>query len=219
MKHPASGSRRPPERLHTELLEAQFGPISVKVLHHDTRLRKVHLVDARGVSRTFGLTFLSRPMPVPIRAIDGELRSGQFIGKAFVEHGYAIRKNMLDYFVLETAPWLRTAFHVKERYALTRFWECYVLNRRSAPLIYGTVCEVFSPAFRPPVLGHEDMAYMGAVTRELLKRGFSREEIWRRIGRRSGWIDVEARFLQARVAALPLVFELRRKVADILAPK
>ena len=215
MSHP----HRPVEQLHTELLEARYGPISVQVLYHEAGIRKVHLVDRKGVSRTFGLTFLSSPMPAPIRAMDEELRSGQFIGKAFVRHGYTIRKNMLDYFVLETAPWLRAAFKVKQPYALTRFWECYVRKGASKPLVYGTVCEVFSPDFRAPVLGHEDMAYMGAVSRELLRRGFSTEDIWTRIGLRAGWDDVEERFLQSRVAALPFVTGLRKKVIALLASK
>ena len=219
MKHSGPGARRPVEKLHTELLEAQYGPISVRVLHHDQRHRKVHLVDRRGISRTFGLTFLSRPMPEPIRPINEELRSGQFIGKAFVGHGYQIRKNMLDYFVLEAAPWLRSDFHVKQRYALARLWECYVLRPGSGPLVYGTVCEVFSPDFHPPVLGSEDMAHMGAVTRELLRRGFTKKDLWRRIGRRNGWSDVEDRFLEARVAALPMVFGLRKTLSRLMAAR
>ena len=39
------------DRLHTDVLEEKYGPISSKILIHNDKIRKAHLVDKKGISR------------------------------------------------------------------------------------------------------------------------------------------------------------------------
>ena len=47
------------ERLHTDILEEKYGPISTKLIRHDNKIREAHLVDFKGISRTYAITFIN----------------------------------------------------------------------------------------------------------------------------------------------------------------
>jgi hypothetical protein len=205
--------------LLSDALGERYGPVWAKVLRHDDREREALLVDSRGVTRTFSLTALSRPMPGPLGEVNRAIRSGQLIGEAFRNRGFAIRKNVLDVFVVEIPPWLRSSFKVKGRYAWSRIFEFHARKETSPPYLYGTLCEVFTPDFRSPLVKPGDLARVGAATRELLARGLSRENTWLQIGRFNGWSAVRDRFAEARIATLPRLFAFRRRVEEVLASR
>ena len=118
------------EKLHTDILEDKYGLISAKVLRHDNKIREAHLIDKKGISRTFALTFFSKEMPnKEIKKINEEIKNGEAIGKAFREHQYSIRKNVLDVYIIELPSWLKHAFKTSSNFAKARISEFYAKKR------------------------------------------------------------------------------------------
>jgi len=202
--------------LLSDALKERYGPIAARVLRHDASVREAHLVDADEVTRTYSVTFLSRPMPAALRPLNDKIRAGRLMGETFRDQGFAIRKNIFDVFVVESPPWLRKAFRTKERYAWARLFEFNVRKGAAAPLHYATLCEVFTPDFKPPLVTPTDVSWLNPSTPALVACGVSREEAWRHINRLGEGRDVSGRFVEARIATLPLAFGLRKKVAEIL---
>jgi len=205
--------------LVTDDLEEKYGPVSAKVLRHDSYQRESQILDSRGIARAYNLTFLARPMPKGIKEINEQIRDGQPIGKAFRQNGYAVRKNVLDVFVVQLPKKIRAAFHTEERFAKSRLSEFYAKDEASTPVIYGTVCEIYTPDFRSPIINPVDMSQISAASAELKKRGFSEEEIWQRIGQDNDWGDVQEKHLEARKSSLPVVFGLRKRIEKHLSEK
>ncbi|HLF93539.1 MAG TPA: hypothetical protein VJB14_08755 [Planctomycetota bacterium] len=204
------------DRLYVDILEARYGPVHAEIRRHDERLRESFLADAKRIPRTYALSFLANPMPREARTVDADIRRGELLGRAFLRHGLEVRKNVIDVTVLELPPWLRQAFRT-ERHAMARSAEFYAKREGAPPIIYAVVTEVYSPDIKRPLLAEIDIAQMSAATPELERAGFTREEIWDRIGRQNFWSDVRERHDAARVASLPSLFAHRKKIARHLA--
>ncbi len=205
------------DRLHTDILEEKYGPIHAEVLRHDDLVRESQLADAKGISRTYALTFFPKDRENDeIRTIDDEIRAGGLIGETFRKHSYAIRKNVVDVFVLELPAWLKTDFQTQEGYSKARMSEFYAKKRDSSPVIYGDVLEVYAPDFRSPIVNQFDNNQINPSTDELTKAGFSKDEIWMRLGNNNDWSDVHERYSKARVNSLKKVFDWRKKIDEYL---
>jgi hypothetical protein len=205
--------------LLSDALGERYGPISARVLKHDSREREAHLVDAKGVTRTFSVTFFSRPMPTPLKAVNAEIGAGRLIGETFRNHGFTIRKNVFDIFVVESPAWLRRSFRTTQRYAWARMFEFHARKGSAPPHLYATLCEIFTPDFKPPVVTPTDVSWLGPRFSALLGCGLSKEEAWRGISRLEDGRDVNGRFIEARIASLPQAFDFRRRVAELLGSR
>jgi hypothetical protein len=186
------------EKLHTDILEEKYGPVHSVVLKHDNKIREALLVDSVGVARTYALTFLAEPETNEVKVINKEIQNGKAIGKAFREHGYIVRKNVLDVFKIKIPTWLAVEFDTKEKYAKARLSEFYAKKENTSPIIYGTVTEVYTPDFRKAVVNATDKTQISAVTKELERVGFSKNEIWRRIGDENNYEDTQIKFMKAK---------------------
>ncbi len=205
------------DRLHTDVLAEKYGPISARVLNHDFAVREAHLVDAQGISRTFAITFFpEKKENIQIATIDQKISEGTPIGMAFREQDYSIRKNVIDVYTLELPDWLRAEFQTAESFAKARLSEFYAKRHGFAPVIYGTVVEIYTPDFRSPVINNVDVAQVNAATEVLEKAGFSKEQIWQRIGMGNDWSDAQTRVEKAKEASLHLVFSLKKRINCIL---
>lgn len=207
------------DRLHTDVLEEKYGAISVKLVRHTRRLREAHLVDRSGISRTYSLTFFPAKRERRIASVEKDIASGAPIGKAFRMHGYAIRKNVVEVFLLPLPGWLRKAFRTKEMRAKARISEFYAKKRGEEPVIYGDVLEVYSPDFRPQIINAVDLSQDNPLTRVLQKKGFSKEEVWRRIGNDNDWSDVEKKYFEAKRASRPLELKLKKTIERYISRK
>jgi hypothetical protein len=98
-------------------------------------------------------------------------------------------------------------------------FEFHARKGSAAPHLYATLCEVFTPDFKPPVVTPTDVSWLGPRYSALLACGLSKEEAWRGISRLEDGRDVNGRFIEARIATLPVAFELRKKVAERLASR
>lgn len=45
------------DKLHTDVLEDKYGPITARIIKHTSKIREAHLIDKKNISRTFAITF------------------------------------------------------------------------------------------------------------------------------------------------------------------
>lgn len=205
------------DRLHTDILEEKYGAISAKILIHNKKIRLAHLIDKTGISRTFAITFFLNDWTTNIKKINNEIKKGKPIGKAFREHEFAIRKNVLEVYKVKIPLWLRKEFRTKENYAKARLSEFYAKKRGSSPVIYGIVVEIYSPDFRKATINKTDRAQESALTSSLEKQGFSKEEIWRRIGRENDYEDQKNKFLKAKKDSDREEKRIKKEIREVLS--
>lgn len=222
------------DKLHTDVLTEKYGPIHAVVLRHDDikhskkgaeRIREAKLVDENGITRTYALTFLTYDKGnEEIAAIDDEIRRGGLIGQTFDDHQYVVKKNVIDVFILDIPEWLQKDFETTETKAKARFTEFYAKKGDLTPVVYGIVLEIYTPDFRDPSEGINEMdrLQINPLTGTLQSLGVPIDEIWARLDRaaeENEWDDLKDRYEQAEVMSKPVVESLHRKVRDYLSKK
>lgn len=191
------------KKLHTDVLEGSYGPIRAEVVRHDDEIREAHLVDKEGISRTYALTFLTFDRNnLELSNIDKKIQNGGEIGKTFRDHGYTIRKNVVAVYIVDQMPnFLKDRFKVDSKSAKARLSEFYACKEGGKPFIYGIVTEIYSPDFRPPEVNEVDVEQDNPTTHALEMVGFTKEEVWKRLGNGNMWEDVEDRYKKAQELA------------------
>ncbi len=222
------------EKLHTDILEEKYGPIHAVVLRHDNvremkkgaeRIREARLVDTEDILRTYALTFLSYDKEnEEIANIDDEIREGGLIGQTFRNHGYTVKKNVVDVFIIKIPAWMKDDFKADVDEAKARLTEFYAKKESETPVIYGTVLEIYSPDFKDPKDGINDVdiAQVNPLTGALQGVGVPTDEIWGRLdkaGEVDEWNDLKDRYEQAQKLSQPVVESLHNKIDKYLETK
>lgn len=217
------------EKLHTDILEQKYGPIHADVIRHDNvreaepgqdRIREARLVDENNVLRTYALTFLTYDRNNPeILKIDEGIRVGGLIGKTFREHGYVIKKNVIDVFLESIPEWMKKDFHSDSGEAKARLTEFYAKKGGQTPVVYGQVLEIYSPDFKDPKDGINeiDKAQINPTTDTLRAVGIPTDEIWERLdraGEADEWKDIEKKYELAKQLSKSVVEGLHKKIEE-----
>ncbi len=214
-------------KLHTDILEQKYGPIHAEVLRHDNvhemkkgaeRVREARLVDDKNILRTYALTFLTYDKRnIEIAGIDDEIRQGWLIGQTFRKHGYTIKKNVIDVFIMPIHTKMSDDFKVKTKKAKARLTEFYAKKSGTTPIIYGTVLEIYSPDFKNPDDGinEVDINQVNPLTGTLQGVGIPIDEIWGHLDRadeNNEWDSLNERYEQAHQLSQPVVQSLHKKI-------
>lgn len=167
------------KKLHTDVLEAKYGPIHSEVVRHDNFMRESFLSDEGNIARTYALTIFEYDRNnMEIRAIDERIKTGGLIGKAFKDFGYEVRKNVTGVFLIENPLWLKSKFADEGDESKARLSEFYAKQEIGEPVVYGTVLEVYSPDFRPADINDVDISQIHPTTAVLEKAGYTKAEIY-----------------------------------------
>lgn len=204
--------------LHTDELGKDYGKIAARVVTNSPPfVRKAHLVDKKGISRTFAITFLPERFPNPaIRAIHEKIKGRKLIGETFRENGYTIRKNVLAVFVVKIPKWLQREFHLPDQTAKVRVSEFYAKRPGAKPVIYAEVAEIYSPDFKAPRINKFDRKQVNPPTEFLETEGFTKEQIWEKLGRGNDWSDARPRYEKAKARARLQQLYWRKKIIKSL---
>ncbi|KAF0221409.1 MAG: hypothetical protein FD174_547 [Geobacteraceae bacterium] len=201
-------------RLHTDLLQEAYGPVSIRLLRHDNEVREAHLVDRQGISRTFAVTFLAPPYPQELARIDAEIREGAPIGKTFRRYGYEVRKNVLKALAVELPAWLRNEFAHPSLFAKALLSEFLARVDARPPELYGTVVEIYSPDFRSPAITETDRTQEGPTLKSLGAAGIPPDEAWQRLGGDPAYDRADPRYLVAsNLCHRDIIFMIKRLAA------
>jgi len=205
------------DRLHTDVLEDRYGAIRASVLRHDDTLRAAHLLDLKGISRTFAVTLFSDSgHEADIARIDEVIRTGKPIGQTFREHGFAIRKNVLDVDILELPTWLRDAFRTESTHAKARYSEFLTKKDNLVPRVYGIVVEIYHPDFRSPEVNAVDRMQEAPTVSSLLEQGVSLDEVWKRLESGVPYDRADSRYTQAFMSSRRQVFHAEERIGSLL---
>ncbi len=137
--------------LHTDKLEAQFGPTHIEIIRHNDAERVVNIVDGQGICRTHAITWFTESNKhddPEFNAAAEEIKNGGSLGKIFREHGYAIEKKPLTHGNVLIPDWLKGLFQMDKETANFRIYEFIAVGGDKISHPYGVVCEIDSPAFR-----------------------------------------------------------------------
>ncbi|MFA5872002.1 MAG: hypothetical protein WC858_04790 [Parcubacteria group bacterium] len=203
------------KKLHTDILEDKYGPIHSEVLEHSSSLREALLVDANNIARTYALTFFPENFgSIEIAQINSEIKNGGLIGKVFRDHGYEIRKNVVDVFIIDIPDWLKSKFDNSSDHAKARISEFYAKSSVGSPIIYGYVLEVYTPDFREPEINAVDMAQIKPSTEMLEEIGVSKEDVWESLESedKAGDLKNKKGFKEAKMKTMQFVFQLKEKM-------
>ncbi len=221
-------------KLHTDVLQEKYGPILADVLRHDNvlesqkwseRIREARLVDKDNVLRTYALTFLTYDKNnKDIVAIDEEIRLWGLIWETFRKHWYTVKKNVLDVFIMPIPNWMQKDFNVEAATAKARLTEFYAKDNKTNPVIYWVVLEVYSPDFKNPDDGinEVDINQINPSTWTLQDSGIPSDEIRSRLDRASEsneWDDLKERYEEAQELSKKVVESLHRKINKYIQSK
>ncbi len=205
------------KKLHTDVLEEKYGPIHSEVLRHDSEVREIHMLDKNNISRTYALTFINFDRKnKTLLEIDQKIQNGGLIGQVFRDYGYEIRKNVVSVFTTKLSELLKQKMATKDEEAKVRLSEFYAKKEGEAPIIYGTVSEIYSPDFRSAEVNEIDISQENTLTEALEKVGLTKEDIWNRIGENNNFLDVQNKIKEAKIIAKPHKEELINKVESYL---
>lgn len=203
-------------RLHTDVLEEKYGEIFSKLIKHNNKIRIAHLVDKKGISRTYAITFFDYPLNEEIKKINESIKDDNPIGKEFRKEGYSIRKNVVDVFITKMSKKLQQKFKTKEKFAKTRLSEFYASKKNKNPEIYGIVAEIYSPDFRAPILNSKDINQINPLTEMFKKIGVSKKQIWERLGNDNDWSDMQPKYIKAKTLSLSKIKQYRNKIDKLI---
>lgn len=211
------------DKLHTDVLESKYGPIHADVLYHDDNFREARLMDEKGISRTHTLTFFEYDkLNEEISSINREIQAGGLIGKVFREHGYTIKKNVIGVFFMQLPERIKHDFQTSEEKAKARISEFYAKKGNADPVIYGKVLEIYSPDFRDPKEGinQVDLVQINPTVGSLIDAGLSSSEIWQKLDNvspedRNIFSDQE----QAEKTSEVMVSDLHEKIIEYFEKK
>lgn len=214
------------EKLHTDILEQKYGPIHADVIRHDNvremeigeeRIREARLVDESNILRTYALTFLTYDKNnVELAQIDDEIREGGLIGQTFRNHGYTVKKNVIDVFIMDIPEWMQADFQVPDTRAKSRLTEFFA-KKETTSVIYGVVLEIYSPDFKNPQdgLNEIDIAQINPTTGTLQSVGVPIDEIWSRLDRATEtneWDKLQDRYEKAQSLSRPIIESLHQRI-------
>jgi hypothetical protein len=197
-------------KLHTEVLEENYGKIGVQILCDDNNIREVLLTDEEHIVRTYALTMKNKEwrQNKEMCVVNEAIQNGESIGKAFKTRGYAVQKNVLDVYVTILPEWLQMAFMTESKTAKARITE-FIVKKHDEIFSYGIITEIYSPSFREPKVNATDEMQINIPSSALLKLGFSEEEIW---------ASLERKILVPHLAKLysSIVAEVKERVHAII---
>ena len=204
-------------KLHTEALAEKFGPITVNVLRHSSRVRETLLVDSKGVARTYALTILqNKDWTKEVGRINELVREGSALGQEFRKNNFDTRKNIIDVYTINLPRWLQKEFNTKHLRAKARLSEFLVKKKNSRPVLYGIVVEIYTPYFQSPKISTFEIKEINATLNAFKQKDIPEKEIWSRLEEDRSWDDVYDKFVMAKALSLPEIIKYKKKIENHL---
>lgn len=219
------------KRLHTHVLRDVYGPINAEVLRHDDindsnpgkdRVRIARLVDVWNTLRTYALTLLTYDKSdTMISQIDKKIKEWWLIGETFLRHGYQVKKNVIDVFLVELLWEMKTDFDTESTIAKARITEFYAKASGLSPVTYWIVLEIYSPDFRDPDLwiNDVDIWQLNPTTWSLINSQIPLDEVRRNLDKwwnDNKWFHREQEYEDALEHNKWVINRIRKTMLDII---
>lgn len=132
-------------QLHTDLLGQLYPDIKVMIESQTYDIRKIHLVDKHGVSRTYAISFTNKQKwTKDIDEVWSQIKQGGAIGSSFRENGYRISKTTICVFPVTISVRIQRLFATDQPEALLHQYKFYVsCNKNDSWQEVATITEIY----------------------------------------------------------------------------
>jgi len=132
--------------LHGDILKAYYSEITVVIENQSGTLRKAHLVDTLGISRTYAITrFHSRNWPKAVEQIAITIKQGSSIGETFRNHGYTIYKRPICTHEVRLSSRLQKRFSTTTDTSIAHQYIFTVSKNGYREVDFATITEIYPP--------------------------------------------------------------------------
>lgn len=133
-----------PSPLHTDFLEKYYSAVSVDVIVQTETIRKAHLVDSLGVTRTYAITHLHpENWTEDIEKIAVQIKAGEAIGKTFRKKGYEIYKREHCLLPVTLSENLSERMKASKPRGIVRQYMFSASKDKRKPQAFATITEVY----------------------------------------------------------------------------
>lgn len=140
--------------LHTSTLEKLYGPIACEIIRQDDKLRIVHLMDKKGISRTVGVVRFYNTDHKPIEAVHKCILEGGLLGKTLQKFKIDYRKDIIGALPVRLPDWIQKDFLIKEEHSIAMISHIKLEVSSGEQLLYTKIIEVLPPELSAEVV-HE----------------------------------------------------------------
>ena len=132
--------------LHTEHLEAIFGPIRLHIVKQENNLRIVHLYDEANISRTLGIVrFVNYSHPL-LNGTHLKIVAGNLLGQTLLEAKIPYLKSTISSLHIKLPGWLQNEFRSNKISTLALYSHISILEEGDdAPFLYADLFEILTP--------------------------------------------------------------------------
>lgn len=131
--------------LHTDILKDIYSPVHVLIESQSDSVRKVHLVDGLGMSRTYAITrFHPHAWTHELAGVAAKIRLGKSIGETFRSHGYRMSKKLLCTMKVRLSERLRERMGTTQPAGTLRQYVLIVEADGCKPVSFATITEIYT---------------------------------------------------------------------------
>lgn len=132
--------------LHTDFLKRFYSEINVETESQSDILRKAHLVDGDGISRTYAIThFHSNGWTDEVAEVAAEIMQNKSIGEMFRNHGFVIHKKPICTIAVSLSGDLMKRFATTRSEAILHQYVFAVTKDGSDLVDFATITEIYPP--------------------------------------------------------------------------
>ena len=134
--------------LHSSRLERLVGKISCELISQEGEIRKVHLFDSKGISRTLGIVKFYEVQGAELENAHSRILSGELLGKTLFEANIAFEKTYEGHLPVALPEWLQRDFDTGASSSIALYSKIYINrhNGQEYKMLYADVIEVIPPS-------------------------------------------------------------------------
>ncbi len=138
--------QRATTQLHTDVLRRLYSDVTVRIESQTDDVRKVHLVDQLGISRTYAVTrFHPQNWTEEVARIAAEIERGSSIGETFRSHGYNIHKTPICTVRVGISARLQRNFAATRSAGILHQYIFGVSKDGGSVINFATITEIYPP--------------------------------------------------------------------------
>jgi flavodoxin len=146
MRHNHIVTIRHTRLLHVDILKKLYSNVAVVIENQSDSIRKVHLVDQLGISRTYAITqFLELNWTSEITQVASEIKQGKPIGETFRNHDYNIYKRPVCTHTVRLSDRLKKRFSTTTNQGILHQYVFAVSKDESPVIDFATITEIYPP--------------------------------------------------------------------------
>ncbi|HMB65038.1 MAG TPA: hypothetical protein VKN36_18300 [Eudoraea sp.] len=133
-------------KLHTALLEQEFGQIRLHILKQENEWRMVHLYDEEYISRTMAIVRFNNYANPVIKASHARIFEGELLGMTLLKDDIPYEKSAAARVAVTLPDWLKAEFRSSVDITMGLYSQISILDRdKNEVFLYADLFEIIPP--------------------------------------------------------------------------